>query len=61
LIAESIKPVYQVDGEIDLASLVTLQQFFRDRELLQYEADLDPAEMVDYRYVEGAIERLGGN
>ncbi len=61
LIAESIKPVYQIDGEIDLASLATLQDFFRGRELLQYETNLDPAEMVDLRYVDGAIERIGGN
>jgi NitT/TauT family transport system substrate-binding protein len=59
LIAESIKPVYQVDGEIDLESLSILQDFFRDRDLLDYDENLDPATMVDTTFVEGARERLG--
>jgi NitT/TauT family transport system substrate-binding protein len=61
LIAESIKPVYQVDGEIDLDSLTLLQDFFRDRELLDYDENLDPASMVDTRFVDGALEQLGGS
>ena len=59
LIAESVKPVYQVDGQIDLESLGILQDFFRDRDLLEYDENIDPASMVDTQYVDGALERLG--
>ncbi len=61
LIAESIKPVYDLDGTIDLESLSTLQDFFRDRGLLDYDDDLDPASMIDTQFVDGALERLGGS
>ncbi len=60
LIAESNKPVYQVDGHIDLDSLSLLQEFVRDRDLLEYEENLDPAAMVDTQFVDEAMERLGG-
>lgn len=60
LIAESIKPVYDLDGNIDLDSLTTLQEFFRNRGLLDYDDDLDPASMIDTQFVDGALERLGG-
>ncbi len=59
LIAESIKPVYDVDGTIDLDSLTTLQNFFRERGLLEYDGDLDPAAMVDTQFVDGALQQLG--
>ena len=42
LIAESIKPVYQVDGQIDLESLGLLQDFFRERDLLEYDENFEP-------------------
>jgi len=59
LVAESIKPVYQDEGAIDLETLAFLQTFFRERGLLEYDRDLDPATMVDTTFVEGARERLG--
>ena len=59
LVAESIKPVYPVDGEIDLDSISTLQSFFHERELLEYDDDLDPADLVDTSFVDDARERLG--
>lgn len=61
LIAESIKPVYDLDGNIDLDSLTTLQDFFRARDLLDYDDDLDPASMIDTQFVDGAVEQLGGS
>lgn len=60
LVAESVKPVYATDGTIDLASLTTLQTFFRDRDQLDYDEDLDPATLVDTQYVDAALQRLGG-
>lgn len=59
LVSESIKPVYQDEGEIDFDSLTTLQTFFHERDLLEYDDDIDPTTMVDTTFVEGARERLG--
>src|SRR5918995_1601020 len=56
LVAESVKPVYATDGTIDLASLTTLQSFFRDRGQLDYDEDLDPATLVDTQYVDAALQ-----
>lgn len=59
LVAESVKPVYQVDGEIDLESLSVLQAFFRDRDQLEYDEDIDPATMVDSTFADRARQQLG--
>lgn len=59
LVAESIKPAYPVDGTIDLESLSVLQDFFRERDQLDYDENIDPATMVDTTFVEGARQRLG--
>jgi NitT/TauT family transport system substrate-binding protein len=59
LIAASVKPVYSTDGEINQASLTQLQTFFRERGLLDYDTDLDPATMVNGQYVEDALELVG--
>lgn len=60
LVGQSVKPVYQVDGEIDLESLSVLQAFFRDRDQLEYDDDLDPASMVDASFVGRANDQLAG-
>ncbi len=59
LVASSIKPAYQVDGNIDLDSLSVLQSFFRERDQLEYDENIDPATMVDTTFVEAARQRLG--
>lgn len=59
LVAASVKPVYSVNGEIDLASIATLQRFFRDLDLLEYDEDLDPATFVDTSFVATALEWIG--
>ncbi|HEV2127812.1 MAG TPA: ABC transporter substrate-binding protein [Thermomicrobiales bacterium] len=61
LVAESVKPVYELDGEIDLESLADVQEFFRNRGLLEYEESIDPASMVDQTFVDRAIENIGEN
>ncbi|MBA2289848.1 MAG: ABC transporter substrate-binding protein [Chloroflexia bacterium] len=58
LVAESIKPVYETDGEIDLESLSALQSFFRERDQLEYDDDIDPATIVDTTFVDDALQRL---
>lgn len=59
LVAASVKPIYAVDGEINLAGLATMQSFFRERGLLEYDQDLDPAQIVDTQYVDAALATLG--
>lgn len=61
LIAASVKPVYAVDGTIDVEGLATLQDFFRERELLEYGENLDPATFVDTQYVDAAVAQLNPN
>jgi len=59
LVAASVKPVYAVNGEINLDGLATMQDFFRQRGLLEYDQDLDPAQIVDTQYVDAALAELG--
>ena len=59
LIAASVKPVYSTDGTISLESMSELQTFFRGRDLLDYDTDLDPATMVNTTYVDQALALIG--
>lgn len=59
LVAASVKPIYAVNGEINLDGLATMQSFFRQRGLLEYDQDLDPASIVDTQYVDAALAALG--
>jgi NitT/TauT family transport system substrate-binding protein len=59
LIAASVKPVYSVDGSIDLQSIETMQQFFRNQDLLEYDENIDPASIVDTQYVDAALALIG--
>lgn len=59
LIGQAVPPVFQTDGLIDLASFSTLQAFFRDRDQLEYDEDIDPASFIDTRYVDAAVAALG--
>jgi len=59
LIAASVKPVYSVDGHIDLQSIEIMQQFFRDQDLLEYDENIDPASIVDTQYVDAALALIG--
>ncbi|MDQ3044036.1 MAG: ABC transporter substrate-binding protein [Chloroflexota bacterium] len=59
LVAAAVQPVYAVDGEIDTEGLNLLQQFFRERDQLDYSTDLDAADFVDFRFVDAALATLG--
>jgi NitT/TauT family transport system substrate-binding protein len=59
LIAQSVKPVYSTDGSISINSLATLQEFFRGRDQLEYDENIDPASLVDTAPGEKALELLG--
>ncbi len=59
LVSQAVRPVYAVDGHIDIEGLSKLQSFFRSRDQLEYEIDIDPATFVDTQYVDAALEKLG--
>jgi len=59
LVTQAVRPVYAVDGQINLAGLSKLQSFFRERDQLEYDTDLDPATFVDTQFVDAALQELG--
>jgi NitT/TauT family transport system substrate-binding protein len=59
LIAAAVKPVYAVDGHIDVAGLSTMQDFFRSQDLLEYDENLDPATFITTQYVDAALAEIG--
>ena len=56
---QAVAPIYQVNGEVNLASLGQLQQFFRGRGQLEYDQDIDPTTLVDPQYVNAALALIG--
>ena len=61
LIAASIPPVYAADGLINADGLLKLQTFFRERDFLQYEEDLDPSSFIDQQYMMAAMAEINPN
>jgi NitT/TauT family transport system substrate-binding protein len=59
LIEESARTYCEPNGEIDAADLQTLQEFFAERGLLDYEELLDVESIIDRSYVEEALEIIG--
>jgi NitT/TauT family transport system substrate-binding protein len=59
LISQAVQPLYQPDGYIDPASFSTLQTFFRERDQLEYDDDIDPSTFIDTTYVDAAVTALG--
>jgi NitT/TauT family transport system substrate-binding protein len=61
LIAASVPPVYAVDGLINAEGLLKLQTFFRERDFLQYDEDLDPMSFIDQQYIMAAMAEINPN
>jgi NitT/TauT family transport system substrate-binding protein len=59
LIEASARTYCEPNGEIDAADLQTLQEFFAERGLLDYEELLDVESIIDRSYVEEALEIIG--
>jgi len=59
LIADAVKPVYQVDGEINIDNLITLQEFFSERGLMDFEGTIDPTTVIDQDVIDSALAMLG--
>jgi NitT/TauT family transport system substrate-binding protein len=60
VIEEANRSFHDPNGEVPLADLETLQQFFMDQGQLSYEEPLDLAPYVNTSYAEAAVEALGG-
>lgn len=59
LLATSVAPVYFPNGEISEESLSRLQSFFRERDQLEYDENVDPSTVIAPQYVEEAVTVLG--
>jgi NitT/TauT family transport system substrate-binding protein len=59
LIRESSRSYWEPNGEIRAQDLTTIQEFFAERGLLEYEEMIDPDEIIDRSYVEEALEIIG--
>lgn len=59
LIAESVRPTYQENGEINVDNLVTLQEFFAGRDLMSYDGTIDPTDVIRQDVIDAAVESLG--
>jgi NitT/TauT family transport system substrate-binding protein len=61
LVAASVHPVFSADGLIAFDGLSKLQAFFRERDQLEYETDLDPFTLADETFVMSAMAELNPN
>lgn len=59
LTVSSVAPIYFPNGEINAASLNTLQTFFLDRGQLDYEDPVDPTTVIDTKFVDAALAKIG--
>ena len=59
LIEASSRTYCEPNGEIDAGDLQTLQEFFADRGLLDYDELMDVESFIDRSYVEQALEEIG--
>lgn len=59
LIAESVRPVYQLNGEVNVDTLITLQEFFAARDLMTTEDTIDPTTVIRQDVIDAAIESIG--
>lgn len=61
LVAASVHPVFSADGFIAFDGLSKLQSFFRGRDQLEYDTDLDPMTLADETFVMAAMAELNPN
>lgn len=58
LIAQSVRPVYQAEGEIQADNLVMLQEFFAARDLMEFEGTIDPETVIEQSVIDEAVALL---
>lgn len=60
LIAASVRPVYQAEGYINVENLVMLQEFFGERDLLEFDGTIDPETVIEQSIIDDAVALLDG-
>jgi ABC-type nitrate/sulfonate/bicarbonate transport system substrate-binding protein len=60
LIADSVKPVYQKNGDINIGNLIMIQEFFGGRGLLDFDGTIDPNTVVEQQVIDDALALLNG-
>jgi len=61
LVAAAVHPVFSSDGFIAFDGLSKLQSFFRERDQLEYDTDIDPFSLADETFVMAAMAELNPN
>jgi NitT/TauT family transport system substrate-binding protein len=59
LIRSASRTYCEPNGDTHVQDLATLQSFFKDRGLLEYDTPLDAAALVDRSYVDEALQKIG--
>ena len=59
VIVRSVAPYIDPDGRMNVAHLEQQQRFFMDRGYQNYREPIDLQRLVDYRYLDAAIQQLG--
>ena len=59
LVRAAVRPLYDVNGAFNIEGLQKMQAFFRERNQLEYDKDLDPATVIDAQYVDAALAIIG--
>jgi hypothetical protein len=59
LIRESARTYCEPNGAVNVDDLATLQEFFMERGLIEYDEPLDVATLIDTQFVEAALEEIG--
>jgi NitT/TauT family transport system substrate-binding protein len=55
LIAASVRPLYQAEGYINVENLVMLQEFFGERDLLEFDGAIDPETVIEQSIIDDAV------
>lgn len=58
VIADSVKPVYQENGDINIENLVMIQEFFGNRGLLEFDGTIDPTTVIEQQVIDDALGLL---
>jgi NitT/TauT family transport system substrate-binding protein len=59
LIRESARTYCEPNGAVNVDDVATLQEFFMERGLIEYDEPLDVATLIDTQFVEAALEEIG--
>jgi NitT/TauT family transport system substrate-binding protein len=59
LIRDAARTYCDPNGEIHPDDIATLQEFFMERGLLEYDEPIDVASLIDTQYVDAALEEIG--